>query len=167
MGDSRRYLPTASQLIDRLCIVTLKSIKIAEHKQEYEQEAGEIMHDLDLILGAGKGELIRTVQVNAICNETIWANESRARQGLADQDQYLRFTHSVNGVRTAARNKISNLLIKKVVKYKGDVIWSDQRPQGQMKRVFNIDKIKATGWKARVSLEQGIERTVNWYLENK
>ena len=32
-------MPTTSQLIDRLCIVTLKSIKIPENKEEYEKAA--------------------------------------------------------------------------------------------------------------------------------
>lgn len=110
----RNYVYTTSQLIDRLSIVTLKSIKIFEYKESYEEEAAQIMADLDLLLGEGKGkkegEFIRAIQVNSLCNEIIWANESKARAGGADQDKMLKFTHSVNGVRTAAMNKISSLL---------------------------------------------------------
>ena len=106
----RNYVYTTSQLIDRLSIVTLKSIKIAENKSEYEKEAEQIMADLDLILGDNKGKLIRAIQINAIVNEIIWANESKARAGGDEQDKMLKFTHSVNGVRTAAMNSISNLL---------------------------------------------------------
>lgn len=106
----RRYLPTVAQLIDRLAIVTLKSIKIPEHKAEYEKEAEDIMFDLDSIIGTDQGALIRAVQVNAISNEVIWANEAKARLGGDEQDQMLKFTHSVNGVRTAAMNKISAIL---------------------------------------------------------
>mgnify|MGYP000849215448 FL=1 len=106
----RNYVYTTSQLIDRLSIVTLKSIKIAENKSEYEKEAEQIMADLDLILGEKQGKLIRAIQVNAIVNEIIWANESKARAGGDEQDKMLKFTHSVNGVRTAAMNVISNLL---------------------------------------------------------
>ena len=106
----RNYVYTTSQLIDRLSIVTLKSIKIAENKSEYEKEAEQIMADLDLILGDNQGKLIRAIQVNAIVNEIIWANESKARAGGDEQDKMLKFTHSVNGVRTAAMNVISNLL---------------------------------------------------------
>lgn len=109
MGE-RRYLPTAAQLIDRLSIVTLKSIKISENKAEYEKEAEDIMHDLDIMLGENQGKFIRAVQVNMLSNETIWANESKARQGGAEQDKMLKFTHSVNGVRTVAMNVISSLL---------------------------------------------------------
>ena len=45
----RKYMPTLSELIDRLSIVTLKSIKISGNKEEYEKEAQDIMHDLDQI----------------------------------------------------------------------------------------------------------------------
>lgn len=106
----RKYLPTVSQLIDRLCIVTLKSIKIAENKAEYEKEAEEIMHDLDVVIGPDQGKFIRAIQLNAICNETIWSNEAKARLGGSEQDHLLKFTHSVNGVRTAAMNAISILV---------------------------------------------------------
>ncbi|MFA5394437.1 MAG: hypothetical protein WC346_00275 [Methanogenium sp.] len=106
----RNYVPTTSQLIDRLSIVTLKSIKIPENKEEYEREADLIMKDLDLILGENQGKLIRAIQINAIVNEVIWSNESKARAGGSEQDYLLKFTHSVNGVRTSAMNAISSLL---------------------------------------------------------
>ena len=106
----RNYVYSTAQLIDRLSIVTLKSIKIPENKSEYEKEASQIMADLDLILGENKGKLIRAVQLNAIVNEMIWANESKARSGGNEQDKMLKFTHSINGVRTAAMNAISSIL---------------------------------------------------------
>src|SRR3990167_7564712 len=102
----RKYFPTIAQLIDRLCIVTLKSIKIPEHKIEYEKEAQDIMSDLVMLLTPLKiedfGQFIRAIQINTIANETIWANESKARQGGSEQDKLLKFTHSVNGVRNLA-----------------------------------------------------------------
>ncbi len=107
----RKYHLTFGQLIDRLCIVTLKSIKIPKNKETYEQEAQEIMHDLDLIVKEKKismtGQMVRAIIVNAIANETIWQNESEARKGNKDQDKLLKFTHSVNGVRNNAVNVIS------------------------------------------------------------
>ena len=107
--EGRIYFHTVGQLIDRLSISTLKSVKIAENKEEYEKEASEIMHDLDLLLGEKQGELIRAIQINTLSNEIIWQNESKARAGGTEQDHLLKFTHSVNGVRTAAMNKISSI----------------------------------------------------------
>ena len=109
--SERKYMPTFAELIDRLCIVTLKSIKIPESKQEYEDEAKDIMHDLDLISKEKNllitGQLIRAILVNAIANETIWSNEAEARKGGDSQDKLLRYTHSINGVRNLAKNVIS------------------------------------------------------------
>ena len=107
---NRKFLPTFAQLIDRLCIVTLKSIKIPEHKKEYEEEAKEIMHDIDIILKEKKitSQIIRAIQVNAVANETIWTNESEARKGGTSQDKLLKYTHSINGVRNQAMNVISH-----------------------------------------------------------
>ena len=108
----RKYLPTFAELIDRLSIVTLKSIKIAENKEEYEKEAHEILHDLDLVIKEKKikltAQMIRAMLVLSWSNETIWASESKAREGGNEQDHLLKFTHSINGVRNDAKNVIAN-----------------------------------------------------------
>ena len=108
----RKYLPTLSELIDRLSIVTLKSIKISKNKNEYEKEVQEIMHDINVIINEKKirltAQMIRAIGVIWWANETIWANESKAREGGSEQDHLLKFTHSINGVRNLAKNVVSN-----------------------------------------------------------
>ena len=107
----RKYLPTLAELIDRLSIVTLKSIKISENKDEYEKEAQEIMHDIDLVTEKkDEGQKTRAIMMIMLSNEIIWQNESKAREGGDEQDKLLKFTHSVNGVRSAAKNVISTLV---------------------------------------------------------
>ena len=49
--SERKYLPTLSELIDRLSIAQLKEVFITEHKNEYSQEISDILHDIDLTLG--------------------------------------------------------------------------------------------------------------------
>ena len=118
---TRKYLPTIAQLIDRLSIVTLKSIKIAENKNGYEKEAQEIMADLELELKKINpkefdwGQFIRAIIVNNFSNETIWQNESFVRKGeqkMSPEDiaKYLTFTHSMNRVRNQSMNVISNVI---------------------------------------------------------
>ena len=105
----RKYVHSLASLIDRLSIVTLKSIKIPEGKIDYEREAADIMFDLDLLLGEGQGKFLRAVQITAIINEMIWANESKARKG-EDQDLLLlKLTHSLNRVRSEAMSAISGM----------------------------------------------------------
>jgi len=46
------------------------------------------------------------------------------------------------------------------------VIWDSSKPDGQLERYYNLDKLNATDFKAQVTLEDGIRRTYNWYTEN-
>jgi hypothetical protein len=112
----RKYLPTLSDLVDRLAIVQLKAIFIPEHKAAYLEERRLIEHDVDLILGelARKGRRVTAKEIHAIivimlANRFIWENESKARMGGAEQDKLLKLTHSINGVRAAAKNKLAEI----------------------------------------------------------
>jgi GDP-L-fucose synthase len=44
--------------------------------------------------------------------------------------------------------------------------WDASKPNGQLERYYNLDKLKATGFIARVSLEEGVRKTYEWYSEN-
>ena len=80
----RKYLPTLSELIDRLSISQLKEVFITEHKSEYSQEIKDILHDIQLILDEKDGkidaETIRAIVVLSQMNLHIWHNESNYRK---------------------------------------------------------------------------------------
>ena len=110
----RKYLPTLSDLVDRLSIVQLKAVFIPEHTEEYVKERALIEHDVDLILGelAKDGKYIKASHVHAIivlaiANRFIWENESKARAGGSEHDHLLKLTHSINGVRNTAKNQLA------------------------------------------------------------
>ena len=103
----RKYLPTVSELIDRLSIVQLKEVFIPEHKEEYAQEIKDIIHDLEL--EGLDGELIRAVIVTSQMNLHIWHNESEARKGI-NAGESLQLTHGLNGIRNTAKNIIQDQL---------------------------------------------------------
>ena len=99
----RKYLPTVSELIDRLSIIQLKEVFIPEHKEEYAKEIKDILHDLE---SEGlDSELIRAVIVTSQMNLHIWHNESEARKGI-NAGENLQLTHGLNGIRNTAKNKI-------------------------------------------------------------
>jgi hypothetical protein len=110
----RKYLPTLSDLVDRLSIVQLKAVFITEHTEEYVKERALIEHDVDLILNelAKNGNFIKASHVHAIivlaiANRFIWENESKARAGGSEHDHLLKLTHSINGVRNTAKNQLA------------------------------------------------------------
>ena len=110
---SRKYLPTLSELIDRLSIVQLKEVFIAEHKDEYKKEISDIVHDIDLILQQEdvimNAEIVRAVIVLSQMNLHIWHNESNYRKGIKDGNN-LELTHGLNGIRNTSKNKIQTVV---------------------------------------------------------
>jgi len=110
--EQRKFLPTISELIDRLSIVQLKEVKIPEHKTEYAQEIADIVHDIQLIINQNDvvitAEMIRAIIVCAQMNAHIWYNESNVRSGAAGPSM-LALTHGLNGIRNTSKNKIQEV----------------------------------------------------------
>ena len=110
--SNRRYLPTLSELIDRLSIAQLKEVFITDHKEEYAQEINDICHDIQLILDQGgtvDADTIRAIVVLSQMNLHIWHNESNYRKGIKDGNN-LELTHGLNGIRNTAKNKIQEVV---------------------------------------------------------
>ena len=57
--------------------------------------------------------------------------------------------------------------IAEISGFKGEIIWDSSQSDGTPQKVLDIQKITNLGWKPRITLEQGIKSTVEWYLENK
>lgn len=110
---NRKYVPTLSELVDRLSIVQLKEVFITDHKQEYAQEIKDIVHDIQLCLEEGgqpiTAETIRAIVVLSQMNLHIWHNESNYRKGIKDGNN-LELTHGLNGIRNVAKNKIQEVV---------------------------------------------------------
>lgn len=127
---ARRFLPTISELIDRLSIVQLKEVKIPEHKEAYAQEIADIVHDIQEIMNENPNitmtaEMIRAVIVCAQMNTHIWYNESNVRSGAAGPNM-LQLTHGLNGIRNTSKNKIQEVFGGRK-DYKIDCIAADFR----------------------------------------
>lgn len=109
----RKYLPTLSELVDRLSIVQLKEVFIPEHKNEYAQEIADITHDIQILLDEQDGkvtaETIRAIVVLSQMNLHIWHNESNYRKGIKDGNN-LELTHGLNGIRNVAKNRIQEVV---------------------------------------------------------
>jgi hypothetical protein len=113
--EERKYLPTLSELIDRLSIAQLKEVFIPEHKSEYSQEIKDIIHDINLFLDENNNserinaETIRAIIVLSQMNLHIWHNESNYRKGIKDGNN-LELTHGLNGIRNTSKNKIQEIV---------------------------------------------------------
>ena len=106
---NRKYLPTLSELVDRLSITQLKEVFIQNHKTEYAEEISDILHDIDILLEEKEivldAKTLRAIVVLSQMNLHIWHNESNYRKGIKDGNN-LELTHGLNGIRNTAKNKI-------------------------------------------------------------
>ena len=69
------------------------------------------------------------------------------------------------GVGEDIRIKDLAQLIKDIVSFEGEIKHDLSKPDGTPRKLLDISKIKALGWKPEVSLEEGIKRTYEWYIE--
>lgn len=57
-------------------------------------------------------------------------------------------------------------IIQKIVGHTGPIIWDESKPDGTPRKLLDVSKMHNIGWKHQVDLEQGIQKTYNWFLEN-
>jgi GDP-L-fucose synthase len=58
-------------------------------------------------------------------------------------------------------------LIKKEIGYTGKIFWDPKMPVGPQRRKVSIEKAKNEfNYKVKVSLKEGVKKTINWYLSN-
>ena len=57
-------------------------------------------------------------------------------------------------------------IIKRVIGFEGEIILDASMPDGPPRKLLDVSKITKLGWKAQISLEQGIESTYAWYLDH-
>jgi GDP-L-fucose synthase len=57
-------------------------------------------------------------------------------------------------------------LIQKTVGHQGEIIWDSSKPDGTPRKLLDVSKMNKQGWKAKISLEEGVKSTYQWFLEN-
>tara|TARA_Y100000310_G_scaffold209199_1_gene209802 strand:+ start:111 stop:1064 length:954 start_codon:yes stop_codon:yes gene_type:complete len=64
---------------------------------------------------------------------------------------------------------IANLakLIAKTIGYEGEIKFQLDKPDGTLRKLMDITRIKKLGWEPKISLEKGLIETYNWYKENE
>lgn len=54
-------------------------------------------------------------------------------------------------------------LVQAVTGFKGNIEWDVTKPDGTPRKLLDVSKISALGWKATISLKDGISATYEWY----
>ncbi|MNF96504.1 GDP-L-fucose synthase [compost metagenome] len=56
--------------------------------------------------------------------------------------------------------------IQKITGHKGEIIWDANKPDGTPRKLMDVTKMHDLGWKHQVELQDGIQKTYDWFLQN-
>ncbi len=56
--------------------------------------------------------------------------------------------------------------VMRVVGFEGKLVFDSSKPDGTPRKLLDVSRAHALGWKAKVELEEGISLTYDWFLEN-
>jgi GDP-L-fucose synthase len=58
--------------------------------------------------------------------------------------------------------------IKKLVGFKGDLVWDISKPDGQPRRCLSTEKARREfGFRARTNFDEGLAKTIAWYVKDR
>jgi GDP-L-fucose synthase len=58
-----------------------------------------------------------------------------------------------------------SLLIAKTAGFKGEILWDPSKPDGTPRKVLDVSRISALGWRPTITLPEGIKKTIDWYRD--
>ena len=118
--------------------------------------------------------LIRRIVLAKQNNEsdvTIWGTGAPRREflhvdDLADACYFLLMNYNEKGLvnigcgTDISIKELSELIIKEV-DFKGHLIFDHTKPDGTLRKLMDISKIKSFGWESKITLNEGISRTID------
>ncbi|WP_421918646.1 GDP-L-fucose synthase family protein [Marinifilum sp.] len=88
-----------------------------------------------------------------------------AAEGILMATEYYNDTSPVNlgtGIETSIKDLVT--IIADLIGYKGDIEWDLSKPDGTPRRCLDVSRAeKCFGFKANVSMLEGLQKTINWY----
>jgi GDP-L-fucose synthase len=108
---------------------------------------------------------------------TIWGSGTPLREFLHTDDLAKAVLHCIEKYDDAQQINVGSGVeisildlahkIAEKVGFTGNIVMDANKPDGTPRKVLDITKVSNLGWKPTITLDQGIESTVEWYLENK
>ncbi|TYA74136.1 GDP-L-fucose synthase family protein [Seonamhaeicola marinus] len=150
---------------DEGAVVADLKVDSFEKAKAYLKEFGVTSNSVE-IWGTGepKREFLWSQDMADAC---VFIMESRNFSDMfKDGNTEIRNTHINIGTGEDISIKELAELIKKIVGFKGDLVFNETKPDGTMRKLTDVTKLNDLGWKHKVELEVGVNRIYNWYLNN-
>jgi GDP-L-fucose synthase len=115
-------------------------------------------------------------KLNNHSDVSLWGSGTPMREFLFVDDMSEAVVHAVENnlpeslynVGTGKDITIKELAetIQKITRHQGNIIWDDTKPDGTPRKLMDVSKMKKLGWQFSTELEEGIQKTYLWFLDN-
>ena len=103
----------------------------------------------------------------------VWGDGSPIRDLIYSEDVARGMLHMVENEVTEPVNLGSGMgvTIKEIAEviakyFDKEIVWDTTKPMGDMKRLMSMKRAESYGFKPKVDLKSGLEKTINWYINN-
>jgi GDP-L-fucose synthase len=107
----------------------------------------------------------------------LWGDGSPTRQFMYSEDiadaciflMEIYDSPEIINVSNEDEYTIKNLseIISSKLEYSGKIMWDTTKPNGSPKRKVCTQKLYDMGWRPKVSMEEGLEKTIEWFMNNR
>jgi len=114
-------------------------------------------------------------KAQARATETLWGTGAPKREFLHVDDLAQAVLHLSNSYDSSEHLNIGSgqdLTIKELAEmvaeltgFGGQIAWDSSKPDGTPRKVMDVSKVKNLGWAPKISLRDGIDSTIKWYIE--
>jgi len=115
-------------------------------------------------------------KINKSKEVEIWGSGKPLREFMHVDDlssaiEFLIKNEISNDILNVGSNEVVSIkelskLIQKVIGFKGNLVFNQEYPDGNPKKLLDSTQINKLGWKSSISLEDGISNTYSWYVDN-
>jgi GDP-L-fucose synthase len=117
-----------------------------------------------------------TARRNKSSEVTLWGTGSAMREFMHSSDlasavliaseKYDSDLHLNIGTGVDLTIKDLALRVSKYANYKGETKWDSSKPDGTPRKVLDVSRLRALGWEPKISLDQGIQETIQSFEAN-
>jgi GDP-L-fucose synthase len=107
----------------------------------------------------------------------VWGTGSPRREflyvdDLADAAVFLMRNYSDEGLVNVGCGEDQTILelageVSRVVGFEGELRFDTSKPDGTPRKLLDVSRLSAMGWKPQVPLREGLQRTYRWFLEHQ
>ena len=113
-------------------------------------------------------------KIEGLASVTVWGTGAPRREflhvdDLADAAVFLMERYDDEGiVNVGVGHDISigelAALVRDVVGYEGELLFDPTQPDGTPRKLLDVSRLETLGWRARISLRDGVRETYRWFL---